>query len=311
MGTSLVGTYARFDIEAVFRIDDPGAVRHAALAAVDTWMFATEDVDQVKKATEDARTAVRESLVEALHALVEPERMVNMVGSVELQSSAIDIQLCDRNGRASASVPAFANLYALCRCGHATCPSCSGWQLTPRIAAVLWSVGQVLADLAYGDVELYGDDPVTENNGSVLHQYPRITWRQDAVWRRQAARAYDDLAGDIEAGHWPVPRCVGEEMALRLMLAEAADVELDEHPSLERIVESFPEHPDDADWDLADDALLQDHDLANLFRPALDGIEDPDNEINKEMGIGDYRPAAWFRWFPNVEPRDGRRTFRR
>ena len=100
-------------------------------------------------------------------------------------------------------------------------------------------------------------------------------------------------------------------MALRLMLAEAAEVDLNEDLRLARIVKSLPEHPDDADWDLADDALLQDHDLANLFRPALDGIEDPDNEINKEMGIGDYRPAAWFRWFLNVEPRDGRRPFRR
>jgi hypothetical protein len=311
VATSVNETYARFDIGAVFKIGDQGAVRHAALAAVDAWIFATEDVDQVSKARKDARAAVRESLVEALHALVEPERMVNMVGSVELQSSAIEIQLCDRNGRASASVPPFADLFALCRCGHTTCPSCSGWQLTPRIAAVLWSISHVLADLAYGDVEIYGDDPVTENLGSVLHQYPRITWRQDAVWRRQAARAYDDLAGDIENGHWPMPRCVGEEMALRLILAEAAENEFDEHPSLERIVESLPAHPDDADWDLADDALLQDHDLANLFRPALDGIEDPDNEINKEMGIGDYRPAAWFRWFLSAEPRDGRRPFRR
>ncbi len=295
----------------MFKIDDPGAVRHAALAAVDSWMFATEDVDQANQATSDARTAVRESLVEALHALVEPARIVNMVGSVELESSAIDIHLCDRNGRVSASVPAFADLFAVCQCGHATCPVCSGWQLTPRVAAVLWSAGQVLADLAYGDVELYGDDPVTENYGSVLHQYPRITWQQDAVWRRQAARAYDDLAEDIKSGRWPTPRCVGEEMALRLMLAEAAEVDLDEDLRLARIVESLPEHPDDADWDLADDALFQDHDLANLFKPALDGIEDPDNEINKEMGIGDYRPAAWFRWFMNVEPRDGRRPFRR
>jgi hypothetical protein len=38
------------------------------------------------------------------------------------------------------------------------------------------------------------------------------------------------------------------ETALRLMLAEAADVDLDEGPRLARIVESLPEHPDDADW---------------------------------------------------------------
>jgi len=38
--------------------------------------------------------------------------------------------------------------------------------------------------------------------------------RQDAVWRRQAARACDDLTDDIAAGRWPRPTCPGEEMAL-------------------------------------------------------------------------------------------------
>jgi hypothetical protein len=210
-----------------------------------------------------------------------------------------------------ATRPDFADLFAVCRCGQASCDSCSGWQLTPRTAAVLWSVGQVLADQGYDDVESHGDDPVTQNDWALFSQYPRITWRQDGVWRRQAARAYDDLVGDIEAGRWPVPRCAGEEMTLRLILTEVADLETENDGCLRRIIDPLPEHPDDADWDLADDALFQDHDLSNLFKPALDGIEDPDNEVNRELGIGDYRPAAWFRWFLNVEPRDSRRPFRR
>jgi hypothetical protein len=295
----------------VLKVGDPDAVQRAALDAVDTWTFPTEDVEQAKQATEDARAAVRESLVEALHVLVDPERLISAAGSVQCESSAIDIRLCDRNGRPRATPPDFVDLFPLCRCGQATCTSCSGWQLTPRTAAVLWSVGQVLADQGYDDVESYGDDPVTENDWALFSQYPRITWRQDAVWRRQAARAYDDLVGDIEAGQSPAPRCVGEEMALRLMLVEVADLETEHDGWLERITDPLPEHPDDANWDLADDALFQDHDLSNLFAPALDGIEDPDSDVNQELGIGDYRPAAWFRWFPNVEPRDGRRPFRR
>jgi hypothetical protein len=33
------------------------------------------------------------------------------------------------------------------------CVECSGYQLTPRTAAVLWSVGQEAADHGFDDVE--------------------------------------------------------------------------------------------------------------------------------------------------------------
>jgi hypothetical protein len=308
--TSDKDIYVRFEVEAVLQVRDPEAVKRAALDAVEVWTFTGGDGQHPEQSAEDARAAIRESLVEALHAVVDPERMINAAGSVQLQPSAIDIRLCDRNGLVRATPPDFADLFPLCRCGEVTCASCSSWQMSPRMAGVLWSVGQVLADRAYDDVESHGDDPVTENNWCLFHEYPSITWGQDALWRRQAARAFDDLAGDVAAGQWPIPRCAGEEMALRLMLAEAADLDTEEQPG-DRIMNLRPEHPDDTNWDLADDVLFQDHDLSNLYAPDLDGIEDPDSDLNQEMGIGDYRPAAWFRWFHNVDPRDGRRPFRR
>jgi hypothetical protein len=56
----------------------------------------------------------------------------------------------------------------------------------------------------YDDVAEHGDDPVTDDGTwATLSDYPRITWRQDAVWRRQAARALDDLTADLEAGRAP------------------------------------------------------------------------------------------------------------
>lgn len=57
--------------------------------------------------------------------------------------------------------------------------------------------------------------------------------------------------------------------------------------------------------------LLQDDDILDLFDDRMDGIEDPDSDHNRYMGMGDYRPEAWFRPFRNVTPRDGRRGFRR
>ena len=73
----------------------------------------------------------------------------------------------------------------------------------------------------------------------------------------------------------------------------------------------MPEHPDDFDWDAMPDALFQDTDILHLFEPDLDGIDDPDEALNIEMAMGDYRPSAWFENFGNMRQRDEQRGFRR
>jgi hypothetical protein len=105
-------------------------------------------------------------------------------------------------------VPDFAALFAVCRCGSRSCLECAGYQLTPRTAAVLWSVGQELADHGFDDVEGHGDAEVSsEGNWLLFDRFPRITRSEDAVWRRQASRSFDDLVGDLESGHFPRPTC--------------------------------------------------------------------------------------------------------
>jgi hypothetical protein len=42
-----------------------------------------------------------------------------------------------------------------------------------------------------------------------------------------------------------------------------------------------------------------------------DGIEAPASDAKRQVGMGDYRPAAWVRTFNPMTPRDGRRCFRR
>jgi hypothetical protein len=59
------------------------------------------------------------------------------------------------------------------------------------------------------------------------------------------------------------------------------------------------------------EALFQDLDILALFTEQLDGIEDPEVEQNRQLGIGGYRPIAWFEPFLNWTPRDTRRPFRR
>jgi hypothetical protein len=205
--------------------------------------------------------------------------------------------------------PDFGRLFPVCRCGRETCARCQDFQFTPRSAAVLYAAGQLLADQAFDDVEQRGDAPVSDDGEwSVFGAYPRITWAQDGGWRRRAARSFDDLCSDISGGGWPQPSCAAEEMALHLMFELAGDLVFD---GLVDFEPSLPRHRDDFQWDVMSDVFFQDEDILDLFDPSLDGVEDPDADLNRLAGIGDYRPAAWFTSFDNVPGRDQGRGFRR
>ena len=185
--------------------------------------------------------------------------------------------------------------------------------MTPRTAAVLWSVAQMLADHGHDDVEEHGGDLLPERTGwQLFDRYPRLTWSQDAAWRRCATRSYDDLAADLAAGDWPLPTCPAEELALHLILEDAPSAVEDGWTGLDAAtLDSLPVDPGDFDWNALPDVLFQDTDILHLFEPGLDGIDDPHDPANAEMAMGDYRPSAWFENFANMQPRDERRGFRR
>ncbi|WP_132118936.1 hypothetical protein [Actinocrispum wychmicini] len=102
-------------------------------------------------------------------------------------------------------------------------------------------------------------------------------------------------------------------MALHLILRNAKASVADGWAGVTETTEfaSLPEHAEDFDWDTLLDILFQDLDILGLFNAELDGIEDPDAEQNQWIGMGDYRPSAWFELFSDLQPRDGRRPFRR
>jgi hypothetical protein len=70
------------------------------------------------------------------------------------------------------------------------------------------------------------------------------------------------------------------------------------------------EHPDDCDWDMTGEVLLQDHDILDLFDVELDGIGTRTVSKTERWGWVTTASQAWFRAFLNMNPRDGRRTFR-
>lgn len=206
--------------------------------------------------------------------------------------------------------PDFAALFRVCHCAQAGCPSCEAWQLTPWMACALWFAAGLTADDGYDGVTEHGDTAVTEEDDwALFDSYPHSTYRQDATWRRHAARAFDDLA----TGRWPLPRCPAEEMALHTILLRLGDRSTDD-PGLAvaaGALAGLPTHPDDLDWAGALDALVADHDILLLFDPASDGIEDPLTAENRGARIGDYRPTAWSTSFTPDLARDPARGFRR
>jgi hypothetical protein len=140
---------------------------------------------------------------------------------------------------------------------------------------------------------------------------PRLTHRQDGPWRRQIARACEDLAADLAQGRWPEPTCTAEELVLHLAIKDAPGyLESAEENSGTRHF-TLPEHRDDYDWRGCSDLLVQDGDVLMLYDARLDGIESSDEAINQHLGMGDLRPAAWFTPFANTTPRDPQRTHHR
>lgn len=51
---------------------------------------------------------------------------------------------------------------------------------------------------------------------------------------------------------------------------------------------------EDVDFDGATEVLLADHDVLWLFQPEADGIEDAENDLNRNMAMTNLHPKRWF-----------------
>ncbi|MBB5958430.1 hypothetical protein FHS29_005038 [Saccharothrix tamanrassetensis] len=300
-------------VEVLVEVADEVVLERAALRSIAEADDVVEDGSRrsVEQVREEESEGVRGDPVVALETVLDPYAIVDCDG-VEVDGAEYSAVETDEHWRAVPVRPDFAGLFPECGCGDESCDVCAEAMVTPRTAAVLWSAAEFLADLAYNDVIEFGDDPVdpADEMWAVFDEFPRITWRQDAVWRRQAARSCDDLVADLAAGEWPRPRCAAEEMALHLVLRYAESAVDDGWSGLDTHFAGLPEREDDLDWMLLSDVLFKDHDILELFDPGRDGIEDPDDNHNRHLNMGDYRPRAWFTTFDHMTPRDPRRPFR-
>ncbi len=150
---------------------------------------------------EAEQAEIKSDAVAAVGWLVDSFALLPDVPGAQVVSCTDRVTEVDEAGVELSADPDFVALFPVCRCGRDSCDACGGHQLTPRTAAVLWTVAQILADQGFDDIVAHGDEPaVDDDDWALFGRYPRITWRQDAVWRRQAARAFDDLTGDVAAG---------------------------------------------------------------------------------------------------------------
>jgi len=178
---------------------------------------------------------------------------------------------------------------------------------TPRQAAQLHACLAVMSDQVRLDIERHRGKPVTFDNRlewDRLADLPVGTWRQNITWRRRLLGCIDNLIGDLEEGEAPIPRCVGEGVALRLAIDQASDWDAEEFR--EWRIDTLPEDPDDRDWDHVMDCLFQDMDVEMILWPGpLLSRWETAAAVDRHTPI-DHLPPAWFEWFLNVEPRQGR-----
>lgn len=218
--------------------------------------------------------------------------------------------------------PDYAALFRVPDCEHPDtddqeeefeeCEQCAGYLITPRTAAVLSCALIIVADQCRMDIDDHGDQPVDPHDSwQVFDELPRITWRQDTLWRSRFAQAARELAADLDHGRWPRPTCTAEEVALYIALDEAhavCEMAESDQQYARAVIGDLPTHPQDYDWDGCIDVLFQDTDFLFLYNNAADGIEDPDTDDNKHLGIGDLRAANWFETFLNMNDHKQERT---
>lgn len=190
------------------------------------------------------------------------------------------------------------------------------WPMTPRTRFVLWrSLVHVLAMLEDG----LGSWPesAARPQDDFMADFPVLVRTQPRNWWVAMRESCSRLVEATRTGRSWNPQTPAEEALIYIACRDgwvlSARNDIDETGSLRRQLNKIPEGmewdtseqmPDDDtddgpdyDWDEVPAALAGDIDIEMLWMPELDGIENPDDQKNAEMGVGDYRPQSWHHRF--------------
>ena len=214
---------------------------------------------------------------------------------------------------------------------------------------LLGAVARQIATRLFGEAIEWGDDPLlvltSEHAESRLPDYrevaqlPRQADRQELAWRVRMARAFTDIATDLEARVAPVPRSHAENVAFRIACHRTRNLVKDARESAAAL-EEHPEEPaHDPSWflaqwveglgtpiDLAHTECRQAGGSGSFTLEALEetlsgdaavymlwnndaGLEHPEHPGNRRSIGEDLRPEAWFEDFAGTVQRDPARGY--
>lgn len=188
----------------------------------------------------------------------------------------------------------------------------NSWPLTARTRFVLYVAMSNIAD------EL--DEDITDlRKGAndqpwVMDVFPRIAQNQPVEWWEQLRESANRLAEAMRTGVLWNPRTPGEEALVHVAASYEAGAVLDtirDDPgsAITRTFLTLPEAPWETDPDSGESwrdedlqfdevlvALAEDIDIALLWDPSMDGIDDPDADY-RPPGMADLRPRSWHQPF--------------
>ncbi|PXW30389.1 UNVERIFIED_CONTAM: hypothetical protein DES50_108199 [Williamsia faeni] len=174
---------------------------------------------------------------------------------------------------------------------------------TIRTRYLLWnSLCDICADLDSLTMEW------PEWDSTVKEDMPLMVQAQPHEWWREMFKSAERLCSAARLGRWDdlVPRTPAEEalisLATRPEYIEAARDYIDMLDRSEQYG-SLPVSEDDEVWGEILGELTGDVDIEMVWSAKSFAQTDPNDEVNRRLGMGDYRPEAWHRLFDRAVPR--------
>jgi hypothetical protein len=166
---------------------------------------------------------------------------------------------------------------------------------SPYVRGALFQASILAVDQLFEDLATLREQPLNATVASsdevfwMLDGLPtRYANRYDVLFTQEMIVAMVDVTRRFTEG-WDALACVGQELALRLIL-DQAEVQLE-------LTEAGPEVGVPEGWRaLVEDLLFEDLDHEMLYDPSLDGIED-DRETLDALSAAPMGFADWFRPF--------------
>ncbi|MET9566840.1 hypothetical protein [Streptomyces tauricus] len=190
-------------------------------------------------------------------------------------------------------------------------------RILPAFSRGLLTVaGRMLATLAYRDAVTYGDRPfdrfAPQATSTVLYLAPEASDTRDRTFRAGAARAFHDLAEDLDTGKAPLPRCAAEDWALAQMLTLASRGCAATDGELRALGVPLPEEHKEGSyrppyWEDAWQFIVEDAKYSIPEARPADTGEDVENEAVPEPEGGWDGPDYWFSPYSITTPRDPHR----